>query len=102
MKTKNIQVPLIHLNGTAAESLLEAIENAHAAIGDALHKMREVAPNGRDYYPLGPEALTRAIREHRERCHALDQVRTELEAMALGITDRVLTVDVRVNELHHD
>jgi hypothetical protein len=42
--------------------LLEAIEEAHAAIREAQVKLAETAPNGRDYYPQGPAAHGEAVK----------------------------------------
>lgn len=102
MTIKTLQLPLIHMNGTSRESLDDAIETAHRAITDAMDALKHCAPNGRDYYPLGPQALTDAINQHRNRQHQLDEVRRELEAMAAGISDNATTVEHKPLEPHCD
>ena len=74
--------PTIHLNGTAKADLLEAIEQAHAAVMQAQKKLAETAPNGRDYYPQGPQAIYEAQNEHCARMQKLLDVKLELEAQA--------------------
>jgi hypothetical protein len=73
-----MQLPLINMNGTSATSLLET---GQAAI-DAARALREaltgMAIHGRDYYPLGNEAVVRALNEHRLRCSAVDAVIADL------------------------
>ncbi len=66
-KTRKLQAPLIHLNGTSAERLLEAIENAYQSLGESLKLLREVSPNGRDYYPLEAAAMKRRLGNIRTR-----------------------------------
>ena len=80
-----LQLPLIHLNGTSKERLLEAIEEAHEAVCNAMGKLAETYPNGRDYYPLGRPALDKATSEHANRMRSLRTVKDQLEEMALGI-----------------
>ena len=79
--------PTIHLNGTSKESLLEDIEKAYAAIGEAQQALAQMTPNGRDYYPQGPDAIYKALEEHRQRQQKLEDVRKELQDIAEHITE---------------
>ena len=45
-------LPLIHHNGSGADSLLKNAKNTHDALKNAVMKMLDSQPNGRDYYPL--------------------------------------------------
>lgn len=74
-----MMVPTIHLNGTSAERLLEALEAAYIAVGEAQQKLAEAAPNGRDYYPQGADALYKAQDEHFARMQRLEDVKRELQ-----------------------
>ena len=80
--------PIIHLNGTSKEDLLQQYLDAGHAIEAALRAMAKASPNGRDYYPLGPDAfraaqdrwetLMRNVREAYQECqvtaeHVADQ-----------------------------
>ena len=80
-------VPIVHHNGTSRAALVDQVCEAGMAITLALGKLASAAPNGRDYYPLGPEAFERASAEHRSRVERLVAVRTELEALAEAIAD---------------
>lgn len=85
-KTK-LTLPTLHLNGTAALSLLRDYETAHNAVQAAITAVAMAYPNGRDYYPQGPEALSAALLEHDRRLTLLKAVSDELESLILGIAD---------------
>lgn len=74
-------LPTIHLNGTSPERLVEALETAYDKLREAREALAETAPNGRDYYPQGPQALYAAQDEHLARDNKLQQVMAELEQM---------------------
>lgn len=77
-----MRIPTIHLNGTSRESLLDALGTAGSALYAALKALDECAPNGRDYYPQGPTALTEALTEHADRCAHVRAALHEIRAMA--------------------
>ena len=56
-----MQAPMIHLNGTSKETLIEGYCEAGNAVMNALKAVSENCPNARDYYPLGQEAWKIAI-----------------------------------------
>lgn len=74
--------PTIHLNGTSKEELSRQIEEAYSALGEALRKLAEMSPNGRDYYPQGADAIYKAQDEHRARMQKVQDIRKELEELA--------------------
>ena len=80
-------LPTIHLNGTAAEDLLKQVLDVRAAVNDAINKLSEARPNGRDYYPQGDKALTAAINEHNARRAALDKIAQDMLGMAMHIQE---------------
>jgi hypothetical protein len=80
--TMTLTLPVIHMNGTSRERLMDAIEEAYSKVGDAMSALAQTAPNGRDYYPAGPEAFEKAIEEHMSRVARLQTVREELEFIA--------------------
>jgi hypothetical protein len=53
--------PTIHLNGTSREALLRGFADAADAVRDALAAVQATYPNGRDFYPQGPGAITQAM-----------------------------------------
>lgn len=82
-----MRVPTIHLNGTSQERLLEVHENAGRALGAAIDALSDAAPNGRDFYPQGEQALSEAMREHRARMEKLNEVRSELVQLMEAIAE---------------
>lgn len=97
-KTKTLQCPMIHLNGSSAQTLLEDLSDAYSAVNAAMDVMRKVGPNGRDFYTMGPEAMTLATDQHRSRCLKLQNVLDELEAIIGAIEEKKTTVDVTEKE----
>lgn len=80
-----MQLPMIHLNGTSKESLIEGLCKASNAIEEAYQALKQTAPNGRDYYPLGSEAIRVAESEHMDRLRRLDGVKEEIDEMTRAI-----------------
>ena len=78
-------LPTIHLNGTSKEQLVAALCSASYALDNAYAKLKETAPNGRDYYPQGQDAMPRARKEHDDRMRRLDGIKDEIDEMALAI-----------------
>jgi hypothetical protein len=82
-----MQLPTIHLNGTSKDELIAVLCNASAAIDAAYAALKLAAPNGRDYYPQGPEAFDRARREHESRLAGLDKVKREVDELTIAIDE---------------
>jgi len=74
--------PTIHLNGTSAKDLLEQYRNAMEAISAAGDALAKCGPNGRDYYPQGPEAIGKALDEHRSRRQRIEVIYDEITELA--------------------
>lgn len=81
--------PTIHMNGTSGERLLDDISRARHALNKAYETLKQTAPNGRDYYLQGPNAIHEATQEHMDRLRKIDLVMAELEALAGNIYDQV-------------
>ena len=75
--------PTIHMNGTSAADLLEGYRKAMDALHDAQNALAECGPNGRDYYPQGPEAMTAALAEHWQRREKLAKIHDEVQELAI-------------------
>lgn len=82
-----MQLPTIHLNGTSKERLIESLCEASQALDLAYSALKQTAPNGRDYYPQGPDALTIATDEHIRRLLRLDGIKKEIDELTLAIND---------------
>jgi hypothetical protein len=74
----DLQKPVVHLNGSGRRHLTEAYRTAGDALYTTLDALKTIAPNGRDYYPLGDGALKKAEAEHRARVDAIQRVLDEL------------------------
>lgn len=83
-----LEVPLIHLNGTSRESLEEQVSTAYRAILNAVKALEGMHPNGRDYYPKGAEALVRAEQQHRSRVDRLVAIKDEMMAYHMLLVDQ--------------
>lgn len=68
--------PTIHLNGTSAKSLQEEHLDAYHAIQAAIDALPH--PNGRDYYPQGPEVVYAAIEQRNAWSKQLTTIAGEL------------------------
>lgn len=83
-----MKTPTVHMNGTAKSDLLRQNIEAANAVDTAIDQLCRAIPNGRDYYPQGPEALEQAMTEHRARRARLDAVRNELMDIAEAIANQ--------------
>lgn len=80
--------PIIHLNGTSPEALLEGYREAMAGARKLLEALSEAAPNGRDYYPHPtPGAMEKASREHNARIAVVRAVMQDMEELAQYCAD---------------
>ena len=85
MKGKRMTTPTIHLNGTSKQGLGEPLLAAYDKLSEAYVALKETAPNGRDYYPQGPQAMQTATDEHMSRLRRVDEVRAEIEQLLIAI-----------------
>jgi len=81
--------PTIHANGTHPDTLKSDLDAAYEAIETAVDRLRQAAPNGRDYYPQGDAAFTAAANEHRDRIGKLRGVQAEIEAVMEAIDKQI-------------
>jgi len=79
--------PTVHLNGSSPKNLYEDAVEARRAVEDALEKLRAVVPNGRDYYPQGPDAINTAQEQYWAMRQKLQEVSDELLEHAGNIVD---------------
>ena len=59
--------PTIHSNGTDGNELLFQVQQIITSLSHVQDAIRAVMPNGRDYYPQGPEAASEARTAFMER-----------------------------------
>lgn len=83
-----MQKPIVHLNGTSRESLLEQATSASSALRAALTAIDNAAPHPRDYYVAkDPQAYNNAARQHRDRRLRLEELLREYESLAEHLAD---------------
>lgn len=85
MTQPTVALPTIHLNGTSQDHLLDGVVECERAVQTAIRALETNGPNARDYYVQGPDAFTRARKEHDDRIARLKTVSGELFALADGI-----------------
>ena len=61
---KTLPVPCVHTNGSGATALRDQAKDVYRAAHQLLDAMRQARPHGRDYYPLGANALKDAQDAH--------------------------------------
>lgn len=69
--------PVVHLNGTSREFLLEQYSEAADALRQAIRTLP--APHGRDYYPKGDKVWLEANMQHIERLKKLESVLKDIQ-----------------------
>ena len=79
-------MPVVHMNGTSMESLLEQRETVYTALTTALDAFREVSPNPRDYYVGVPGLFEQAVAQYNRRTATLQALRDEIEE-EVGLLD---------------
>jgi hypothetical protein len=82
-----VVVPIVHLNGTSAKSLKDALDKTYDALTAVMDALREGGPNGRDYY-LEPGKLDKAIAQQRRRMETVKALQDEIEAEMVGIDEQ--------------
>jgi hypothetical protein len=90
-----VKAPTLHLNGSAADNLIDDLANTTAALREALRKMEFAAPNARDYYPQGDGAFRAAMVEHVARVERVRAVLTEYESIFESVADQRDARDAR-------
>ena len=77
---RTMTFPVLHMNGTSADGLIDPLSNAYDALNTAYEALKQTAPNGRDYYVhRDPNALKTATEQHMARLRRVDEIKAELE-----------------------
>lgn len=82
-----MKVPTVHMNGTSRDELVEQLCKVSRQFNNLMAALLDAAPNGRDYYPQGDNALRDAQEERRADLKALDAMAKRYEALAETIAD---------------
>lgn len=75
-------IPIVHLNGTSREALIEQRCEASHALREALEKLSGCYPNARDYYVGDAGLYRKACTQHEGYENALRRVKNAIEREA--------------------
>ena len=78
--------PIVHINGTSADALVDGYMSAAEAVDAAIRAMYETSPHARDYY-LIDGLYTKAIEEHASRVDRLRAVSDELKSLVVAVIE---------------
>jgi hypothetical protein len=82
----DVVAPIVHLNGTSRDALIDQLRDAYHALDTAIRAMRAATPHDRDYYISGdPTAGQRARLHHSARVSALESVQDDLVEIVSSI-----------------
>lgn len=70
--------PVANLHGTSAAELAAGVLSARIAVRSLTPLIEAACPNGRDYYPHGPDAINVALAEHRRIASAVGGLADDL------------------------
>jgi len=79
-----VVVPIVHLNGDSAKTLIQNLETVYDALSVAYKALREVAPHQRNFYPQ-PGLYEDYMKQHRARLQALHDLQESLIRELEGI-----------------
>jgi hypothetical protein len=80
-------LPIIHLNGTSREMLLEGYDAAYRKLLKFRRAFREIEFNARDYYVAEPDAWSKARQEREEMQNKINCVIDYLEAHLVHLAE---------------
>lgn len=83
--TAPITLPVVHLNGTGRQRLLDDYYNAYKALKAAYETVATIEFNARDYYPISDSAYR--------------QARTERDAQLTALYGAIQYIEAHVNHL---
>ena len=79
-------LPIIHMNGTSRQELIDQRTAVLDTIRATLTALGKMSPNGRDYYPV-PGLWDLADQVHGTRIYRLKEIHDEILAEAIAISD---------------
>jgi hypothetical protein len=84
----NLTFPLVNLNGTSKQALLEGYQEAWQKLDDAFNALVKIAPHGRDYQISHEGAYIKARREHNDRMVAVANIQRDLEMLVEQVAEQ--------------
>jgi hypothetical protein len=84
-----IEAPIVNLNGTSPDSLIEAYIEACHALRVAAVALADTAPNGRDWQTSRDrDAFKRAQAQHAVRMQALNGILADVVNLVAAVDDQ--------------
>ena len=77
-------LPIVHLNGDSKQTLVEQRCDALEALAAASGALGNMAPNGRNYYPVDG-LMGKAVAQHQRRAKVLQDLYAEIEREVEGL-----------------
>jgi len=77
--------PLIHSNGTGRDTLISEYNDAHDAFEAFKAAFCATTHHGRDFYPMGQDAFTKASQERQDVFKHMESIQLYLDAMRLHL-----------------
>lgn len=97
--SRKIIMPMVHLNGTSKDELIRLREDVYSKLQEVYDSLRQMAPNGRDYY-LIPGAMTLATEQHLRRLSLIGELSSEIEQEIGHIENpRPQTIEIQIGSL---
>lgn len=84
MQTTSLTLPIIHNNGTGADTLFDGYLAARSALRDAEEALKKVEFNSRDYYPVAG-SWEKALEERRWMFVSLTKMQADCLAICAHI-----------------
>jgi hypothetical protein len=82
-------LPIIHLNGTGAQSLADEYHAVYRAVDGASNALAAATCNARDFYPQGSAVWQQARDERAEMFRKLSELRAYAEAWMERASDHL-------------
>lgn len=82
---KDLQAPILHLNGSGFDNLFEQYANAAGSVRKAIQDLP--VPHGRDYY-VQEGAFERARAQHQDRVERLQGILEELQGVLEELSEQ--------------
>lgn len=76
-RNEGLVLPVVHMNGTGKDTLLEQREAVYMALRGVEKALRQMSPNGRDYYVI-PGLLPKAQAQHELRMAIIKALMDEM------------------------
>jgi hypothetical protein len=97
MESPVFTLPTIHLNGTGAADLEAQYRAVRLTIGDAIRLLEHATCNARDFYPQGPGAYEKAVKERGQAFEHLSAAAEYVEAWEICADDALREKRVQRN-----